>query len=105
MITDVEGVVEEASDVVFNMGLDTIVGVENDDSRDTEERRIARFLASGCKCSLSSGNPCHTIFTTAQIQCARDECQELTHDELDLVVMGQLRALRSHHTEDQGKEH
>ena len=69
MITDV-GVVEVASDVAFNMGLDVTVGVENGDSSDAEERRIAKFLASGCKCSLSSDNHCQTIFTAAQIQAA-----------------------------------
>lgn len=33
------------------------------------------------------------IFTAEQVQSLRDEGQKLTHDDLDLVVMGQLRAL------------
>ena len=85
--------VEEASDTGCNVGLDIEFGVENDDSRDAEERHIARYLAQGCKCSLNSGNPCHTTFTALQIQTAREECWQLSHDELDLVVMGQLRAV------------
>ena len=93
MIIDVNRVVEEASDTVCNVGLDIEFGVENDDSRDAEERHIARYLAQGCKCSLNSGNPCHTAFTASQIQTAREECRQLSHDELDLVVMGQLRAV------------
>ena len=93
MITDIDSIVEEASDLVCNVGLDITVGVENDDSSDAEDRAIARFLAKGCSCSLSSGSPCHTTFTASQLQAARDECRQLTHDELDLVVMGQLRAL------------
>ena len=93
MIIDVECIVEEASDVVCTMGLDVTVGVENDDSRDAEDRAIARFLAKGCNCSLTGGSPCHKTFTASQLQAARDECRQLTHDELDLVVMGQLRAL------------
>ena len=93
VINDVNSVVEEASDVVCNLGLDIAVGIENDDSRDAEERAIARFLAKGCSCSPSDGSPCYTTCTTAQLQAACDECRQLTHDELDLVVMGQLRAL------------
>ena len=93
MIIDVDGIVDEASDMVCNVGLDIAVGVENDDSRDAEEREIARFLANGCKCSLGNGSPCHTLFTPSQLQAACDECRQLTHDELDMVVMGQLRAL------------
>ena len=105
MIIDIECIVEEATDVVY---LDIIVGVENDDSRDAEDRAIARFLAKGCICSLTGGSPCHTTFTASQLQAAHDECRQLTHDDLDLIVMGHLRALcpeRSCDSEDQGKEH
>jgi hypothetical protein len=41
VIIDVDEIVDEASDVVCNVGLDIRVGVENDDCRDTEERQIA----------------------------------------------------------------
>ena len=34
-----------------------------------------------------------TLFTTSQLQRARDECHQLTRDQLDMVVMGQLRAV------------
>ena len=67
--------------------------VENDDSRDAEERRVARFVAMGYKCKLNDGSRYHTLFTTSQLQRAHDECHQLTRDQLDMVVMGQLRAV------------
>ena len=93
MLINVDTLVEEAADTVCNTGLD-IGGViiENDDSSDAEEGRIDRFRSDGCKCQLSGGDPCHTLFTATQIQAARDKCHQLTHDQLDMVVMGQLRS-------------
>ena len=33
-----------------------------------------------------------TLFTATQIRAACDKCHQLTHDQLDMVVMGQLRS-------------
>ena len=94
VFTDVELAVEEASDTVCNSGLEIgCVVVENDDTGDAEERRVARFLAGGCKCKLNDGNSCYLLFTSSQISSVRDDCRQLTKDQLDMVVMGQLRAL------------
>ena len=93
MLINVDTLVEEAADTVYNTGLD-IGGViiENVDSSDAEEGRIDRFRSDGCKCQLSGGEPCHTLFTATQIRAACDKCHQLTHDQLDMVVMGQLRS-------------
>ena len=66
--------------------------VEHDETND-EQRRIARFLTSGCSCKLLDGIPCSTQFTALMLQEARDECRQLTREQLDMVVMGQLHAL------------
>ena len=66
--------------------------IKNDDSSDAEEGRIDRFRSDGCKCQLSGGEPCHTLFTATQIRAACDKCHQLTHDQLDMVVMGQLQS-------------
>ena len=92
VITDVNSMVAQASAVVCNGGLDSAVAIDNDDSWDAEEGRIARFVSGGCSCKLSDGGPCHKNFTPSEIRALRDECRELTHDELDLAVMGQLCA-------------
>ena len=93
MLINVDTLVEEAADTVCNSGLD-IGGViiENDDSSDAKEGRIDRFRSDGCKCQLIGGEPCHTLFTATQIRAACDKCHQLTHDQLDMVVMGQLRS-------------
>ena len=94
VFTDIDAEVDVASDVVCNTGIDidTVV-VENDNSSDEEVRRIARFMSEGCKCKLNGGNACTTSFTLSQLSATHDECRQLTHDQLDMVVMGQLRAL------------
>ena len=80
------------------MVCDLDIGPVIDDDEDAEEGRIARFLAAGCSCKLDDGGPCHRMFSAAQCRSHRDECRELSHDELDLVVMGELRALLQNDT-------
>ena len=94
LFTDVESSVNAASDTICNgdIHLGEVI-VECDDSQDAEEGRIARFVAGGCSCKLAGGSPCCHMFSAAEYRAMRDECQGLTHDELDLVVMGQLRAV------------
>ena len=93
VLINVDTLVEEAADTVYNTGLDIRgVIIENVDSSDAEEGRIDRFRSDGCKCQLSGGEPCHTLFTATQILAACDKCHQLTHDQLDMVVMGQLRS-------------
>ena len=93
VLINVDTLVEEAADTVCNTGLDIGgVIVENDDSSDAGEGRIDRFRSDGCKCQLSGGEPCHILFTATQIWAACDKCHQLTHDQLDMVVMGQLRS-------------
>ena len=64
MLINVDTLVEEAADTVYNTGHDIRgVIIENVDSSDAEEGRIDRFRSDGCKCQLSGGEPCHTLFT------------------------------------------
>ena len=90
---DVEADVDEASDVVCNVGLDIGNIVVEHGEIEEEEGRIARFLAGGCSCKLHDGTPCCTQFTASMLQEARAECRQLSREQLDMVVMGQLRAL------------
>ena len=56
---DIETEVNETSDIVCNGELD--IGdmiVEHNETNDEEQRRIARFLTSGCSCKLLDGIPC-----------------------------------------------
>ena len=81
------------ADVVCNVGLDIGDIVVEHGEIEEEEGRIARFLAGGCLCKLHDGTPCCTQFTASMLQEARAECRQLSREQLDMVVMGQLRAL------------
>ena len=99
LFSNVDMAVEEAADNVCIKGIAVVV--ENDDSVDAGERRVARFLQEGCRCQLHAGNPCSSLFTAADLLAARDECRQLTREQRDMVVMSQLRALcqRDQHTQ------
>lgn len=71
-----------------------LVVEEGEEVWDKEERLLACFMANGCNCNHGPhGTPCHRLFTETQLREMRDECRELTSEELDLVIMGELRAL------------
>ena len=65
------------------------------------DREAAQFLGTGCKCQLNSGSPCYTLFSPSQLQEARGDFHQLTRDQLDIVVMGQLMALCQRDTDTQ----
>ena len=71
-----------------------VVDVDIDEAWDDEERKIARYVACGCSCKHGPHNtPCHKLFAATEYRAMRDECRELSRDELDLVVMGELRGM------------
>ena len=95
VLTDVNTAVAEISTsiVTGEVELEAIV-VDTDETFDGEERRVARYAANGCSCNLgANGSPCHQLFSATQYREMRDECRELSREELDLVVMGELCAL------------
>ena len=55
---------------------------------DRESALVAQFIARGCGCAKS----CLSQFTTEQIIDSRADCMELTREELDLVILGELHA-------------
>ena len=66
------------------------------DQRDldvTEEQLVQEFVRDGCKCDLGpSRTPCSSSITMDHLRAVRCQMADLTHDELDLVVMGQVMA-------------
>ena len=49
LFTDIDELVEEASDVVSSTGLEEVDVVVEDDSRDAEERRVMPSSVAGCR--------------------------------------------------------
>ena len=55
---------------------------------DNSEQRLSEFLSSGCGCSKQ----CYKMFVVGHYQDVRDQCAELSRDELDHVLLGQIMA-------------
>ena len=66
----------------------------NSDRREedeAEEERISQFVSGGCKCKYGPGStPCSDNIGTEEYKNVRSQMIELTHDELDLVVLSKL---------------
>ena len=56
---------------------------------ETESRKITEFLDTGCQCDLE----CYELFPRAHYELIRNQCSELSHEALNMVIMGQLMAL------------
>ena len=71
----------------------TTVPIDQRDLDVTEEQLIQEFVRDGCKCDLGpSRTPCSSSITVDHLRAVRCQMADLTHDELDLVVMGQVMA-------------
>ena len=57
-----------------------------------DEKTVGRFLESSCHCRLHLGGPCSNQFTSSYVLSARTACFELSRNELDMVLLGQLMA-------------
>ena len=58
-----------------------------------EEEAITAFLGQTCGCKLGHENcPCSTTFSHQSIESCRDSCAELSHNELDIMIMAQLKS-------------
>lgn len=64
---------------------------------DTSEREsVETFITSTCGCKIGpKSSPCSSVLSRDTIVKYRMESLELTRDELDLVVLAQIRACRS----------
>ena len=85
------------------------VAIEQHELEEMEEL-IQKFAQDGCKCDFGSNkSPCCTTISLEHFQSVRCQMAELTNDELDLVVMGQVMAgyftgkISSHHGQERGK--
>ena len=59
----------------------------------TEEAMIQQYSKDGCDCNLGPRKmPCCGSITVEHFRSLCSQMSELTHDELDLVVMGQVMA-------------
>lgn len=93
---------------VSNSSVDLEESLEDRD----EQHEIERFISKGCGCKFVPKNTqCSEFVTKEVIVTSRQACMELTKDELDLIVLSNIRAhqaldgqvtLRSSHHEISG---
>ena len=74
-----------------------VLGVVNVElrSEDNDENTLTNLYCSqGCTCTLGpSGQPCCSIFKLEHYRDYRAQCLEMTKEQLDLVILGQIAAL------------
>jgi len=51
------------------------------------------FIEHTCKCTLAKGSPCSSVFPLEHYVSHRIQAADLTHDELDLVILGSLTSV------------
>ena len=55
-----------------------------------EDKRVTEFCTNGCGCTLVHKGPCSSQFSIDHYKTMRADCAELTWDELNMVIMGQV---------------
>ena len=81
---------------------------------DKENDLVERFVSQGCSASCDFGpkkTPCSMLFPVEHYKSLRAALSEMSHDELDLFMMGQIMAhcyqsttLQGHHTSSTSPE-
>ncbi len=86
---------ELSADEIVQSRFSEFLPMHVDDSEEDakEEMLIQKFVENGCGCNLgSSKNQCSYNITINHFREVRYNMAELTHDELDVVIMGQVMA-------------
>ena len=77
------------------LSVGTSVPIEGTAENAKVKHVIDQFIATTCKCQLGpSKQPCSISFSKEAIQRCRNQCAELSHNELDLIVMAQVHYMR-----------
>ena len=82
-------------DVLPQLPQPTPVGVVYRDLDEEEVKKIERFVRERCGCS----SECSKKFDVTYIQKIRNDLAELTHDEMDFILMGAVLCCASDSTE------
>ena len=59
---------------------------------DQDDTTIGKCLESSCGCTLRNNGACSTAFTLEYLRKMRQDCNQFTRKELDLILLGQIAA-------------
>ena len=79
---------QQVQEALQNLSSASDIQVELRPCDRTEELLVAQFAMEGCGCN----NKCSAQFSMVYIRDMRAQCYDLSHGELDLVILGQLVA-------------
>jgi len=60
-----------------------------------ENECVNKFFSNGCGCLKIHGKPCSNVISRDSAVMYREHCLELSKEETDLVIKGQLHSLRN----------
>ena len=67
--------------------------LEEMENRDQVNEKAKKFILDGCGCALGEkGGPCSLQFSEGEVLFNLNNCQELSSDELDLVILANIQA-------------
>ncbi len=66
-----------------------------------EKKAIEEFMINGCGCAKE----CSSFFEESYLIKMRSDCSEMTHQELDALIMGQLLAVVNCSSETSSSRH
>ena len=72
---------------------DAMTELEEMENRDQVNEKAKKFILDGCGCALGEkGGPCSQQFSEGEVLFNLNNCQELSSDELDLVILANIQA-------------
>ena len=75
---------------------DAMAELEEMENRDQVNEKVKKFMLDGCGCALGDqGGPCSRQFSEGAVLFNLNNCQELSSDELDLVILANSFTLPS----------
>ena len=84
---------EESSSESGNENDEANSCIEIGEAELSEKEKIEKFIADTCKCKLAEqGAACSTILSRDDFYDSRNNCQELSSAELDLVILGVIQS-------------
>ncbi|SMN01906.1 hypothetical protein SPONL_198 [uncultured Candidatus Thioglobus sp.] len=81
-----------------------VIELELSSSDLTEAEKVNTFFSNGCACKLGpKGANCSSVLSRNLAVTTRNNCLQLERNELDLVILSQIQALRTHPDQPTGE--